>query len=64
MIVFTILMLLNRENMRERLIGLIGPRRINVTTQALNEASYRVSSYLYMQLVVNACFGIPFGIAL
>jgi predicted PurR-regulated permease PerM len=63
-IVFTILMLLNRENMRERLIGLIGARRINVTTQALGEASYRVSRYLYMQLVVNACFGIPFGIAL
>ena len=63
-IVFTILMLLNRENMRERLIGLIGTHRINVTTQALGEASYRVSSYLYMQLVVNACFGIPFALAL
>jgi predicted PurR-regulated permease PerM len=63
-VVFTILMLLNRENMRERLIGLIGPQRINVTTQALGEAAYRVSSYLYMQLVVNACFGVPFALAL
>ncbi len=63
-LVFTILLLLNRENMRERLIGLIGPRRIHITTQALGEASYRVSNYLYMQLVVNASFGIPFGIAL
>ena len=63
-IVFTILMLLHRESMREKLIGLIGPRRINVTTQALDEASYRVSRYLFMQLVMNACFGIPFGIAL
>jgi predicted PurR-regulated permease PerM len=63
-IVFTILMLLHRESMREKLIGLIGPRRINVTTRALDEASYRVSRYLLMQLVVNACFGIPFGIAL
>jgi predicted PurR-regulated permease PerM len=63
-VVFTILLLLNRENMRERLIGLIGPQRINVTTQALGEAAYRVSSYLYMQLVVNACFGVPFALAL
>jgi predicted PurR-regulated permease PerM len=63
-IVFTILMLLHRESMREKLIGLIGPRRINVATQALDEASYRVSRYLFMQLVVNASFGIPFGIAL
>lgn len=63
-IVFTVLMLLHRESMREKLIGLIGPRRINVTTQALDEASYRVSRYLFMQLVMNACFGIPFAIAL
>jgi predicted PurR-regulated permease PerM len=63
-VVFTILMLLNRENLRERLIGLIGPRQINVTTQALGEAAYRVSRYLYMQLVVNMLFGIPFGVAL
>src|SRR2546421_1299266 len=63
-IVFTILMLLNRESMRERVIALIGPGRIHVTTKAMAEASYRVSRYLSMQLVVNAMFGIPFGIAL
>ena len=33
-------------------------------TKAMAEASYRVSRYLSMQLVVNALFGIPFGIAL
>jgi predicted PurR-regulated permease PerM len=62
--VLTILLLLNRENMRERLIGLIGARQINITTQALGEASSRVSRYLSTLLLVNACFGIPFGIAL
>jgi predicted PurR-regulated permease PerM len=63
-IIFTILLLLNREDMRERLIGLIGAGRINITTQAIGEASERVSRYLFTQLVVNAGFGIPFGIAL
>ena len=63
-VVFTILMLLNRENMRERLIGVIGPRQINATTRALGEASSRVSRYLSTLLLVNACFGIPFAIAL
>lgn len=63
-IIFTILMLLNREDMRDRLIGLIGAGRINLTTQAFGEASERVSRFLFMQLVVNAGFGIPFGIAL
>lgn len=63
-VIFTILMLLNREDMRDRLIGLIGAGRINLTTQAFGEAAERVSRYLFMQLVVNAGFGIPFGIAL
>ena len=63
-LVFTILMLLHRENMRERLISVIGAGRINVTTQAMGETAARVSRFLFMQLVINACFGIPFGIAL
>ncbi len=63
-LVLTILFLLHRENNRERLIGLIGPHRMNTTTRALSEASYRVSRYLFMQLMMNAAFGIPFGIAL
>lgn len=63
-IVFTILMLLHRENMRDRLIGVVGAGRITVTTQAMGEAAARVSRYLFMLLVINAGFGIPFGIAL
>ena len=63
-IVFTILFLLNRENMRDRVIALLGPSRIHVMTKAMAEASYRVSQYLMTQVLVNAMFGIPFGIAL
>ena len=63
-IVFTVLLLLNREAMRERLIGLLGTARISATTRAMGEASHRVSRYLGTQLVVNSMFGIPFGIAL
>ena len=63
-IVFTVLMLLNRENLRDRLIVLLGTGRIQLTTRALGEASGRVSRYLVMQLLMNALFGIPFGIAL
>jgi predicted PurR-regulated permease PerM/methylmalonyl-CoA mutase cobalamin-binding subunit len=63
-IVFTILFLLNRENMRDRVIALLGPSRIHVMTKAMAEASYRVSKYLMTQVLVNAMFGVPFGIAL
>jgi predicted PurR-regulated permease PerM len=63
-IILTILLLLNREGMRERAISLAGPGRIHVMTKAMAEASYRVSRYLVTQIAVNAMFGIPFGIAL
>ena len=57
MIVFVIFMLMEREDLRNRLIKLIGPRQLNFTTQALDAAAYRVSQYLRMQLVINAIFG-------
>jgi predicted PurR-regulated permease PerM len=63
-VVFTILMVLDRENMRERLLALVGAGRLNVTTRAMAEASARVTRYLTMLMLVNACFGIPFGVAL
>ncbi|HEY5899298.1 MAG TPA: AI-2E family transporter [Burkholderiales bacterium] len=63
-VVFTILFLLNRENMRERAIALIGAGRIHLTTRAMAEASYRVSRYLATQFLVNAMFGAAFGVAL
>ncbi|HEX7053309.1 MAG TPA: AI-2E family transporter [Burkholderiales bacterium] len=63
-VVFTILMLIDRENLRERLLALVGAGRLNITTRAMAEAASRVSRYLGMLMVVNACFGIPFGVAL
>ena len=63
-IVFVIFMLLEREDLRDRLIHLIGRGRLNVTTQALNEAGERVSRYLLAQLIVNSTYGIPVAIGL
>jgi predicted PurR-regulated permease PerM len=63
-ILLTILILIHRESMRERLIAVTGAGRINVTTQAMGEVAHRVNRYLSMQLVVNSLFGVPFAIAL
>lgn len=63
-VVFVIFMLLQREDLRDRLIRLAGTRRLNVTTQAFDEAGHRVSRYLLMQLVVNVLYGFPIGIGL
>lgn len=62
--VFLIFMLLDRENLRNRLIRLIGPDQITVTTQALDDAGRRVSRYLRMQLLINALYGLMIGIGL
>ncbi len=63
-IVFVLFMLLKREDLRDRIIHLIGKGRLNVTTQALDEAAGKVTGYLTMQVIINVCFGIPVGIGL
>ena len=63
-IVFVIFMLLKREDLRDRLIRLAGPRDLPRTTQALDDAARRVGKYLLMQFVVNTTYGIPVGIGL
>ena len=63
-VVFVIFMLLQQEDLRDRVIRLVGWRQLNVTTKALDEAGDRVSRYLIAQLIVNVAFGIPAGVAL
>lgn len=57
-------MLLKREDLRGRLIRLIGQGRISATTRAMDDAGTRVRRYLLMQLVVNVTYGIPLAIGL
>ncbi len=63
-LVFVIFMLLQREDMRDRLIKLISRGNITVTTQALDEVGKRVSRYLLMQLVINITYGVALAIGL
>jgi predicted PurR-regulated permease PerM len=57
-VVLVIFMLLERENLRNRLLVLLGSGTLAVTTRALDEAARRVSRYLLMMSVVNLLFGI------
>ena len=63
-IVLVIFMLIQREDLRNRLIRLVGYGRLTITTKALEEAGQRISRYLVMQSLINASFGIAVGIAL
>jgi len=55
--VLVLFMLLEREDLRNRLIGLIGHGHVAVTTKAFDEASQRVSKQLLLQTLVNAIYG-------
>jgi predicted PurR-regulated permease PerM len=63
-LIFTIFMLVKRFDLRHRLFRLVGLGQINIMTQALDDAAQRVSRYLLMQVLVNAGFGLLFGLGL
>jgi predicted PurR-regulated permease PerM len=62
--IFVVFMLLKREDLRNRLLRLAGLGQLNLMTQAFDDASGRVSRYLLMQFLVNAAFGMLFGLGL
>lgn len=55
--VFTIVILIRREDLRNRLLRLIGVDQLTLITKAFDDAGTRVSRYLRMQFLVNASFG-------
>src|SRR5207302_928899 len=63
-IVFTIYLLMKREDLRHRILLLAGMGRISVMTRALEDAAGRISQYLLFQAAVNAAYGTCFGFGL
>jgi predicted PurR-regulated permease PerM len=55
--VFAIFILLQQEDLRDRLIRLFGSGDLHRTTVALDDAGRRLSRYFLTQLSVNAAFG-------
>lgn len=63
-IVLVIFMLLEREQLRDRFIRLVGTGDLHRTTQVLEDAGGRVANYLLVQLLVNAIYALPIGLGL
>ncbi len=63
-LVLILFMLINREDLRDRLISLVGVGQLAGTTRALEEAGERLSRYLLLQLMINTGFGIAVAIGL
>jgi predicted PurR-regulated permease PerM len=61
-VIFTLFVLMKREDLRNRLLRLAGSGQLNVMTQALDEASQRLGHYLLLQFLVNAGYGLLFGL--
>jgi hypothetical protein len=62
--VFTFFVLLQREDLRNRLIRLSGDRNLTMMTQAMHDASVRISRYFSLQLAVNVVYAVAFATAL
>jgi predicted PurR-regulated permease PerM len=63
-IVFVVFLLLYREDLRDRLIKLMGSRDLQRTTAALNEAASRLSRYFLAQTALNTGFGLLIAVGL
>ena len=63
-LIVTLFILLQREDLRDRLIRLFGSSDLHRTTVAMNDAARRLSRYFLTQLGVNASFGLVTGAGL
>jgi predicted PurR-regulated permease PerM len=57
-VVFVIFILLQRRDLRDRLIWLTGARDLRRATLAIDDAGDRLSRFFSTQTAINACFGV------
>jgi predicted PurR-regulated permease PerM len=57
-VVLVAFLLYSKEDMRNRMLRLIGPRRLTAATKAVDDAGMRISRYLRTQLIINTVFGL------
>ncbi len=62
--IFTIVILIKREDLRNRVLRLLGRGRMPRATQAFDDAAERVTRYLRMQFLVNTVFGAMIALGL
>ncbi|MDP4023503.1 AI-2E family transporter [Methylobacterium sp. NEAU 140] len=63
-LIFTVFILLQREDLRNRAIRLAGSGDLRRTTAAIDDAASRLSRFFLAQLALNIAFGLVIGIGL
>jgi predicted PurR-regulated permease PerM len=63
-LIVAIFILLQREDLRDRMIRLFGSHDLHRTTVAMDDAARRLSRYFLTQLALNTVFGLIIGLGL
>jgi predicted PurR-regulated permease PerM len=63
-VVLVIFMLAGREDLRNRVVRLVGPGQLVSTTRAIDDSARRLSRYLLMQACTNAVVGVALTVGL
>jgi len=63
-LILTVFILIKREDLRNRLLRLVGVSQLNATTQALDDATQRIGRYLALQILVNVGMGVAIAAGL
>ena len=63
-LIIAVFILLQQEDLRDRVIRLLGSGDLHRTTGAMDEAARRLSRYFLTQLALNAAFGVAMGFGL
>ncbi len=62
--VFALFLLVNRDDLRDRFVSVVSRGNYAVTTDAIADATTRISRYLVAQLILNVSYGLFFGVGL
>jgi predicted PurR-regulated permease PerM len=63
-LLLVIFFLLQQQDLRDRVIKLLGTKTLHRTTEAMDEAATRLSRYFFLQTALNAAFGFTVGLGL
>ncbi len=63
-LILLLYLMINREDMSDRLIRVFGKGKISLTTRTIEEVGQRISKYLVMFAVMNTAYGLVIGLGL
>src|SRR3954447_26093817 len=63
-LILVLFILMGREQLSDRIVGLVGHRQVSLTTRTMEEIGRRISRYLATFALVNSGFGLVIGLGL